>query len=265
MDAADVMKLNAVQISSKPIAERVAALADARAAKETARKDVNEYELTREQAEWADAQASEEARAAGKPEPKRSHVAEHDRKLDEARHRHRVETLAEQRAVNDLQAVLDEHGQAWVESIVADLANLDDAWVEQVNALANLNARRASASAVMATVCGPTNRLGAVPFAPREINGVDVVPIADEWGQRIKQTAHIAPEDVLAGLLKLGTVPEPEPAKPVVHAPPLRRSPLLDLPEVQQEIAERRGSGPTDAMVVVPDDEDRAELLASRG
>ncbi len=44
-----------------------------------------------------DAEAVEKARAEGGPEPKRSHVAEHDKKLDQARHDYRVATPTETR------------------------------------------------------------------------------------------------------------------------------------------------------------------------
>ena len=67
-------------ISSSPICEAAAQHDATRAAIDQARKDVTEWEQTREAAEWRGADAAEKARAEGRTEPKRSNVVEHDRK-----------------------------------------------------------------------------------------------------------------------------------------------------------------------------------------
>src|SRR4051794_751405 len=96
------------EIDNGPIREAAAAWDAANATLESSRKDVIELEQTREAAEWRDAEAADRARAEGKAEPKRSHVAAHDKKLDDARHGLKVETLAEDRAFNALQGAVDE-------------------------------------------------------------------------------------------------------------------------------------------------------------
>ena len=221
MDVAAVEKLPPESISSKPIRERAAVCVEARSAKEQARKDLTELEQTREAAEWRDAEAAERARAAGEAEPKRSQVADHDKKTDAARHRLKIETLAEERAVNELQAVVEEHGPAWVESLDAELATIDDAWIEQVDAPKALHSQREAVSKVRKNVYGPSGRpILALGFTPQQLNGVDVIPV-EEHGRRVKQRASILTEDVLAELSKLGKRPEPEPTRsPVEHPPP---------------------------------------------
>ena len=81
------------QISSKPIRDSAAALDMARATQQERRRDLIELEQTREQAEWRDAAAAEKALAERKPAPKRTYVAAHDRKTDDARHQVKVAQL----------------------------------------------------------------------------------------------------------------------------------------------------------------------------
>jgi hypothetical protein len=231
----NVEKLGYEQISSEPIREAAAGLDAAKAACLSARRDLVELEQTREAAEWRDAEAADKARAEGKAEPKRSHVAAHDRKTDEARHEHKVATLAEARALDALQSALDEHGQTWVESIDAELAKLDDAWTEQVRELVALHAKRSAVIATKSKVCGPTGRSGALRFVPSAIQGLD-------WasGTNDRQTGYVEAGSVFSALSELGLAAPVVEKEPQQHRPPLSRSPLLDHGDVQREHAERR-------------------------
>jgi chromosome segregation ATPase len=116
---------NYVEIDHATIRDAAAAWDAAKAALESARKDLTELEQTREAAEWADAEAAEAARAEGKPEPKRSHVAAHDKKLDVARHEWKVAQLAEERTFDALQAALDEHAGEWSQTVEHDVQTLE--------------------------------------------------------------------------------------------------------------------------------------------
>jgi len=81
------------EINHPVIREAAAAWDGARATLESARREVVELEQTAEQAQWADAEAAEQARAEGKAEPKRTHIAAHEKKLDAARHEAKVAEL----------------------------------------------------------------------------------------------------------------------------------------------------------------------------
>ena len=68
--------------SHSALRERATAVEKATADLNERHRDVVELEQTRPSAEWADAEAAEKARALGKTEPKRTHTAQHDRKLE---------------------------------------------------------------------------------------------------------------------------------------------------------------------------------------
>jgi hypothetical protein len=68
-------------ITEPHVRDAVAGLDSARSSREQARKDLIELEQTRSQAEWADAEAAEQARAEGRSEPRRTHTAAHDPEL----------------------------------------------------------------------------------------------------------------------------------------------------------------------------------------
>jgi hypothetical protein len=247
------MNVNPIELERKPqrpqlpdpaaidhavISEAAAGWNAARAALETARKDVNELELTKEAAEWKDAEAAEAARAEGKPEPKRTHVAAHDKKLDEARHEQRIATLAEQRTFDALQAAVDAHQGEWAESVERDVEALDGEWADVVDQLLNLHARRTRALAVRRLVVGGGRRTDtALGFLIGQIHEIGFAS-----GQGRNARGWIAAGDVLGALADLG-MPEPviEPT-PVQHRPPNGplRSPNRGMAPVEEEIAERR-------------------------
>jgi hypothetical protein len=204
---------NYVEIDQGVIRDAAAAWDAAKAALDSGRKDLTELEQTREAAEWRDAEAAEAARAEAKPEPKRSHVAAHDKKLDVARHEWKVAQLAEERTFDALQAALDEHHAEWAETVEHDVQSLDDDWSAAVNALVELHATRSRALAIRAMVIGEQRGAAALGFKPSQIRGID---FASHTG---RQTGYVAAGDVLGALADLG-MPEPPKPEPVQHAAP---------------------------------------------
>jgi hypothetical protein len=224
-------------ISCTPICEATAGLDAAKAACLSARRDLIELEQTKEAAEWRDAEAADKARAEGKAEPKRSHVAVHDRKTDEARHEHKVATLAETRARDALQVALDEHGQTWVEEVTGSVEALRIEWQNAIEGLLALHGRFGAELSVARAVVGNKPGVAALGFKPSQIRDID---FAVGTNNRVN-TGWIATGEVLAGLADLGTPqPEPEPFQPT----PLPRghgsSLLRGQAGVEDEIAERR-------------------------
>jgi hypothetical protein len=215
------------QIDQDEIREAAAAWDAAKASLESARRDVVELEGTREAAEWLDAEAAEKARAEGKPEPKRSHVAEHDKKLDQAQHEHRVAQLTEERTFNELQAALDEHQGEWAESIERAVKALDEQWAATVNQLTTLHAQRASVFTVRRLVVGGQRDVGIVGFTPSQIHDIEFAPFTH------KQIGHVAVGDVLAGLADLGF-------EPAVETPVERPRPKSGHDPFEDEAADRR-------------------------
>lgn len=224
-------------ITCTPIREAAAGLDAAKAAKLAARRDLTELEQTREQAEWADAEAAEAARSAGKPEPKRSHAAAHDRKTDEARHELKVAELALQRAEQNLADAIEQHGDAWGDEARESVEALTGQWAAQCGELTALHAQLASALSVARTVVGE-NRRGAatIGLTPAQIRDIEFAS-----GQG-RVTGYVATPDVLAALAELGMPVEPDETKPQQHRPPVmpNNSPTRGLPAVEAEINERR-------------------------
>lgn len=224
-------------ISCTPISEAAAGLDAANAACLSAQRDLTELEQTREQAEWADAEAAEKARAEGTAEPKRSHVASHDKKLDAARHEHKVAKLAQTRARGALEAALAEHGEAWAGALTTSVEAMSAQWERVVGELIGLHGQLDAAVKVARVVgIGELPSVGALPFARKQIKNVEFAS-----GQR-PAPAYVPTGDVLAAL---ASVTEPEPdidTSPVEH-PPLgkgRGSALLrGQTGVENEIAER--------------------------
>ncbi len=195
------------------IREALIARRDARAETLRRKRDVIELEQTREQAGWTDARAVDEARVAGRPEPKRKHVVEHDQKLDTARHELKVAELAEQRAERKYGEALAKHHSEWVESVREDVASLEREWSDAVDALGELYARRCRADRMLTVATGgEAAAIGAIRVRPAQINGVDFAPIPDPTMRR-NARAFIPVGDVLAMLSDLG---RPELAEPIV-------------------------------------------------
>jgi hypothetical protein len=222
------------EIDHPAIREAAAAWDGAKATLEGARKDLVELEQTRDAAEWRDAEAAQEARAAGKPEPKRSHVAVHDKKLDEARHRLKVETLSETQAFNSLQDALDEHQADWGESVERAVQAVNDEWTSALEQLVEIHARRSALLAIKAMVVGGDQpSVAAMGFRSGQIRGLDFAQGAG------RQTGYVPTGDVFAGLEALG-MPAPPTPEPVQHAVPRGSNPLRGQAGVEHEIAERR-------------------------
>jgi hypothetical protein len=101
------------QISCEPVSQAAANWDAAKAALLEAKRSLVEAEQTLPSSEWKDAEAAEAARSAGKPEPKRTHTQEHERRVSDLAHEHRVCQLAADRARRELQVALDEHSDKW--------------------------------------------------------------------------------------------------------------------------------------------------------
>jgi hypothetical protein len=225
------------QISSEPIRESAARFDAARSAREQARKDLIELEQTREAAEWADAEAAEKARAEGKAEPKRSHVAVHDKKTDEVRHELKVATLAETRARDVLQAAIGEHGGAWAGEVGESVEALSAEWADTVEGLIALHGRLTAALSVARVVgIGTVPRIRALPFRRRQIENAEFASPQQDV------PAYVPTGDVLAALASV-IEPEPDVEKTPVQHPPRRgegSNLLRGRGDVENEIAERR-------------------------
>jgi hypothetical protein len=241
-------------ITCAPISKAAAALDAAKAALDQARKDLIDLEQTREQAEWRDAAASENARAEQKPEPKRSHVAAHDRKTDDARHQVKVAQLAAERAEREMFAAVDEHGQEWALDVQATCDALLERWTAAVAQITTLYGELAAAFSIRrAVVEGKQPHIGALEFAPSQVQN-------REWasGQSPSVRPVVQVGDVLAAMAEIGTMaPQSEP----VVQPPLPTAGgdprLLGTAGVQREISERRDrEAATEAR--------RAQLLAEQ-
>jgi hypothetical protein len=222
------------QISSEPIRQAAATLSAARSAKEQARKDLIELEQTRESAEWADAEASEQAQAEGRAEPKRTHVAAHDKKTDEARHKAKVSDLALTRARGALEAALDEHGQAWTDELATSVETMRVEWGNSVEGLIALHSQLNAALSVARVVgIGELPQVGALPFRRRQIANAEFAT-----GQP-DVPAFVDTGDVLAALASVIEV-EPVVEKVPVEHPHLKgASELRGQGRVEDEIDER--------------------------
>jgi hypothetical protein len=224
------------QISCKPISEAAAALDAARAEFDQRRKDLVELENTREQAEWRDAAASEKARAEHKPEPKRSHLSAHDRKLDDSRHQQRVCQLAVERAERALVDAIDRHGQEWGEEVDHACAELVGQWSEKLDEVMVLYAKLAAAFSVRAKVIAEDRqpRFAALAFRVEEVRG-------REWAAPQDPTSLpvIRVGDVLGALSEQVGTPAPEPPPPAVQPLPRQASPLRGRSDVEAELQER--------------------------
>jgi hypothetical protein len=223
------------QISSEPIRETAAAFSAARAAKEQARKDLIELEQTREAAEWADAEAAEKARTEGKTEPKRSHVAEHEKKTDAARHELKVATLAETRARDALQAAVVEHGAAWAAEVAESVQALSAEWGNAVEGLVGLHGRLSAALSVARVVgVGKVPKVGALPFSRRQITNAEFASPQPD------QPAYVGTGAVLAALARVVQPESDADEAPAEHGQWLYGSnPLRGRGDVENEIAER--------------------------
>jgi hypothetical protein len=202
------------QISNEPIREAVAQLSAARAALDEAKKSHTQVELELPASEWKDAEIAAEARRAAKPEPKtRAHTAKHEQRIRDLAAELKVSTILEQRALEDLHAAIDEHGEAWGDEVRESLEALRGQWAADLNEVIALHGRFSAALSVSRTVLGERSHADKVGFSPAAIRGIEFAS-----GQA-RQTGYVATPDVLAALVDLG-MPVVEPA-PVEH-PPLK-------------------------------------------
>ena len=222
------------QISSKPIRDSAAALDMARATQQERRRDLIELEQTREQAEWRDAAAAEKALAERKPAPKRTYVAAHDRKTDDARHQVKVAQLAFERAERDLIGSLERNGAAWATEVGEACENLFAAFASGVAELIAVHSKLTQASAVARVVIGDKRpHVGVIELDHRQLDGI-------ELAQGSVRRAMVQVPDVLAALSSIGQ-PQPEP-QPVKHPAPRKGHGdprLRGRADVEEEIAER--------------------------
>jgi hypothetical protein len=239
------------RISESHIRDAAAAWDAAKAAHEQARKDLNELELTREAAEWRDAENVDRARSERKPDPRRTHVGAHDRKTDTAKHELKVRQLAAQRAERELLVALDKHGASWGEEVAHEAESLQEQFSMEVATLSELYGRLSNALSVGKVFTGGRQpRIGALDFSPRQVQGREYAS-----GQPQSVRPYIAVGDVLAALSDLGKV-EPEP-EPVVQ-PPLVRTPssLESMAPVAAEMSSRDAVQTRREQLLAEQDED---------
>jgi hypothetical protein len=136
-------------ISHAGISTAAEAFDAARLHAQQAKKDLTELEQTRESAEWKDAEAVDQAQAAGKPAPKLTAVIAHDKLTDKAKLDLKVATLAEARTRSALRAALDTCGDAYLAEVEKQASGLDASWDNAVKNLVKLHAehRRATDTA----------------------------------------------------------------------------------------------------------------------
>ena len=204
----------AEDIDHTAIAAAAAAHASAQQSLQDTQRALGRLEDGREEASWRDARDADEALAAGKPMPKRKHVAEHDRKAFELQHEVKVRQLAVQRTRQELQQAVDAHGADWAADLDQQAAALDQAWGAAVGALQTLHQERLAAHARRRVVGGqmPSTSILLEPGKLFDNLTGDRLQLAwlGDPGQRYRQRvgAHLA--DILAAMRG-----EPEPDAPM--------------------------------------------------
>ncbi len=199
-------------ISQPDIAAAATEFATARAALNERKRDVVELEQTRSNAEWADAQAEHDAVAAGKPAPtKQKHTAEHDVKLEKARHAHKVATLAEQSARRVLASKLEQYGDRWLAEAEKLVRSLDASWDSIVQTAAKIHAERRRAIESARKLGSEHVGAGAAFLDRRVLQGIELPHgAAQSWA--------VYGEDLLDALGRLGT-PQSKPDAPKLGMP----------------------------------------------
>lgn len=213
------------EISHPAIRDAAATWDAAKATLRERRQNRVELENTRPAAEWKDAEAIEAARAAGKPDPKRSNVQEHDRKIAEAHLEEKVAILAEKRAFDELQKALDDHQAEWLEGATREIEALSKAWNAAVRTLASLHGKLTEAHRARAYASngdkendGPGVLTGAIRVGPADVRGLDFAPTPEGAlpGAHMRAPKGIVGiEHVLTQLAEMGRLPKPEEPEPV--------------------------------------------------
>jgi len=204
-------KLSPEQISHDAIRSALERFSGARLELNDRKRDTVELENTRAQAEWADAEAEDAAKAAGKPAPRRTHVAAHDKKLDQAKHVEKVAAVAVERLRVELDETLQRDGEAWLAELTDLTEALREEWQARLNAVITLHGRLSAALSVLRAIEEPAPAVAAISLKPGQVNG-------REWasGQKPSQLAYVEASDVLAALFDLGQPVDPEQANPSV-------------------------------------------------
>jgi hypothetical protein len=188
-----------ISAAAKKYAEATRALTSQRSA-------LRKLENEREQAAELDAEEAEAALAAGKPAPRRRHVADWNKQIDNLEHEVRVAALVERRAYLDLQDTVDAHGDQWCRSLSDKVEKVDGAWRKALEALAVLHRDRVEVHRKAKIAGAAVEPIGTLRLTPAQLHGIDVAHIPDPEA-RANLKAVVAVEDVLGAL---GAMQEPD-------------------------------------------------------
>jgi hypothetical protein len=197
------------------------------------KRDVVQLEHELPNAELADAQADEAARAAGKPKlTKRTHTEKHQKAIADARHELRVAQLAIERRRTELNDALRQYGSAWLADTEKLVAALDTAWDNAIAELSKLHGEHQRAVSLARTIGSDHLGVSRSTLDRRQLDGLEIPSGA-------ATTYGIHAEDLIAALAELGKAKsEPEPA---TSSKPMRfSSPNESSGAVREEIEERR-------------------------
>ncbi len=221
-----------LEISNLPIRQATVALDAARAAELHAKRTVIHLEQTRSNAEWADAEAAEKARAEDKPEPDRTATIAHDQEQEAAAHEHKIAQLTTARAEATLQDVQREHGATYVQEAKDRLQSAESAFHASLRKLQTDYSEFASA-------VSHGKDLGLQHMGVGVIN-LDLLTEAESTNGGKVELPRGAVRDVIVhvGTLlgKFSDLGKPEP-KPEAHEPiePIRVRQIDEGPEHERE------------------------------
>lgn len=175
----------------------------------TARRELAAVETpaARQAAEMEDAEDAADARAAGKPEPKRHYAIALDRKVDDARHKLRVLTLEAERAGKALAAAQEENRDEQLDILNRAVRERDAAYQKWASEGPAIHAGRIEALKLRREVGGASlNRSKAVVVLKRD----DVAPVEETQGNRILRVSHVQPEVVFEALKNVAVPQAPK-------------------------------------------------------
>jgi hypothetical protein len=200
-----IEKLSPVAITCEPIRHAVEQLGVATEHHDEKRRDLVELEQTREAAEWADAEALDAARVAGKPAPRRTHVAAHDKRTEEARVEFKAAQIAIERARKELAAVIDEHGEAFAAEVRQAATEAIETWRSKVEELPAAHAEVVEALRVCRQFGGDWPVYEWVALKPKQLTD-GPIPL----GATIPTVKIVAAGDHIAALMELGQPKQPQ-------------------------------------------------------
>jgi hypothetical protein len=209
-------------ISQPDIAKAAASWDAAKSAMSEAKRSLVQAEQELPNAATADAEADERSRSAGKGKLKgRPATVAAEKAIAGLAHEHQVSTIHSEKAYASLQEALELHLPAWQGEVASEVDRFDGGWENALQALLELHSEPVRAVNIGRQIGLDHVGVGSIRLDRRQLEGV-------ELQNGSSQTAHVAVEDVLAGLQILGQpVPEPEPPRPV-KATSLNRSPVED-------------------------------------